>query len=305
MPPCVSGPVAPRRCRPPSGSGSCTRRRSCPGFGKVTSSVWVAGPASSGVFTRSTPSPETSRSCFTPSSSSRTVKVTSVPAVHPEAVGVPLEVAGHEGDLATLDRGCSRPARTTARPTRTPRGPARRARHARRRARAFGMRLRRYRSLPTVPQVQPYTCARGRVPNPRVPPRLRGVLRGGVRAAGGRRRRHPGPHRGTAAGLAPGGLRDDQADGARGAGRRRPPDRAHRPGPCARRAGGPPPPPGRAAAHRRARALVGRRPQGGRQVGARDLRRRSSRPSTGCSVRPRPARTATRSPGPTTRRPTP
>ena len=47
----------------------------------------------------------------------------------------------------------------------------------------------------------PLGCGRGRVPDPRVPPGVRGVLRGHLRAAGGRRRRHPGPHRRAAGGL--------------------------------------------------------------------------------------------------------
>ena len=122
----------------------------------------------------------------------------------------------------------------------------------------------------------------------RVPPRLRGVLRAHLRAARGRRRRHPGPdRRSPAASRRPAvsemikrmeteGLVDHRqgtirltADGRR-----------------AGRAGRAPPPPGRALPHRHPRAVVGRGPQGGRQVGARDLRARSRRRWTACSADP-------------------
>ena len=124
------------------------------------------------------------------------------------------------------------------------------------------------------PRLSAVAWRHGRVPDPGVPPRVRGVLRGHLRAPRGRRRGHPGPHRRPADGVPPGGVRDDQAPRGRGPRRHRPQrhhaSRTGRPAP--RRAGRAPPPPRRALPHRHPRPVVGRRPPGGRQVGAHHLR---------------------------------
>ena len=127
----------------------------------------------------------------------------------------------------------------------------------------------------------------GVAPPHRLASRLRAVLRGDLRAPGGRHRRHPGSDRRPPRRVPAGGVGDDppaRVRGPRASSTAASSSRRRRPG--AGRTGGAQAPAVRAVPHRHPRAVVGAGPRRGRQVAARHLRRGRAARSTACSGNP-------------------
>ena len=101
------------------------------------------------------------------------------------------------------------------------------------------------------------------------PPGLRGILRDHLRARRGRAQGHPGPDRRASRRVAARGVGDDPPDDRRGPRRTSTGEITLTDGHGSGQHHGPPAPAGRAVPHRPARALVGRGPPRGRQVGTR------------------------------------